>query len=65
VMNTSFLLSGSTSTNPIMLLMAIGLVLAWKVAGWIGLDRWLLPALGTPWQRGTLLRGKPVTPMTT
>jgi thiosulfate dehydrogenase [quinone] large subunit len=57
LMNTSFLLSGSTSSNPIMLLLGIGLILAWKVAGWIGLDRWLLPALGTPWSRGRLLRG--------
>jgi thiosulfate dehydrogenase [quinone] large subunit len=56
VMNTSFLLSGTVSSNPVFLLLGIGLVLAWKVAGWIGLDRWLLPALGTPWQRGALLR---------
>jgi thiosulfate dehydrogenase [quinone] large subunit len=56
MMNVSFLLSGSTSSNPIMLLLGIAIILAWKVAGWIGLDRWLLPALGTPWQRGALLR---------
>jgi thiosulfate dehydrogenase (quinone) large subunit len=30
--------------------MAIGLILAWRVAGWYGLDRWLLPWLGTPWR---------------
>ncbi|QLQ06888.1 MAG: hypothetical protein HZY76_13140 [Anaerolineae bacterium] len=24
------------------------LFLAWKVGGWYGLDRWLLPRLGTP-----------------
>jgi len=57
LMNVSFLLTGSTSSNPIMLLLGIAIILAWKVAGWIGLDRWLLPALGTPWQRGVLLRG--------
>ncbi|MGA7730835.1 MAG: DoxX family protein [Chloroflexia bacterium] len=56
LMNMSFLLSGSTSTNPIMLLLAIGLMLAWKVAGWIGVDRVLLPALGTPWQAGALIK---------
>lgn len=55
LMNLSFLLSGSSSTNPIMLTIAFLLVLAWKVAGYIGLDRWLLPALGTPWQKGALL----------
>jgi thiosulfate dehydrogenase (quinone) large subunit len=27
------------------------LVLAWRNAGWVGLDRWLLRRLGTPWQR--------------
>jgi YHS domain-containing protein len=26
------------------------------VAGWIGVDRWLLPALGTPWQPGRVFR---------
>jgi thiosulfate dehydrogenase [quinone] large subunit len=39
-----------------MLLLAIGLMLAWKVAGWIGVDRVLLPALGTPWQAGSLFK---------
>jgi thiosulfate dehydrogenase (quinone) large subunit len=32
----------------------VWLVLAWKTAGWIGLDRWLLPLLGMPWQGGVL-----------
>jgi thiosulfate dehydrogenase [quinone] large subunit len=54
LMNMSFLLSGSTSSNPILFLLAMFLVLAWKVAGWIGLDRWLLPALGTPWSAGKI-----------
>ena len=45
----SFLLAGSASTNPIMFAMAIGVILAWKVAGYVGVDRWLLPRLGTPW----------------
>ncbi len=58
LMNVSFLLSGSTSSNPIMLLMGILLLLGWKVAGWIGLDRFLLPLLGTPWHRGKLLHRK-------
>lgn len=48
-MNMSFLLAGSGSTNPVMFTMAIGLILAWKVAGYYGLDRYLLPLLGTPW----------------
>jgi thiosulfate dehydrogenase (quinone) large subunit len=49
VMNMSYLLAGSTSTNPIMFALAIGLILGWKVAGYYGVDRWLLPRLGVPW----------------
>jgi len=50
VMNMSYLLAGSTSTNPIMFALAIGLILAWKVAGHYGVDRYLLPMLGVPWR---------------
>lgn len=54
IMNVSFLLAGTLSTNPILFILATWLVLAWKVAGWYGLDRWALPYFGTPWDR----RGK-------
>jgi thiosulfate dehydrogenase [quinone] large subunit len=49
-MNLNFMLAGSASTNPVLLLLGILLVLAWKTAGYIGLDRFLLPLLGTPWK---------------
>lgn len=49
-MNLNFMLAGSASTNPVLLLLGILLVLAWKTAGYIGLDRFLLPLLGTPWR---------------
>lgn len=52
-MNMSYLLAGSASTNPVMFALAVGLMLAWKVAGYYGVDRWLLPVLGTPWAPGT------------
>ena len=52
LMNMSFLLAGSASTNPVLFTLAIGLILAWKVAGYYGLDRFLLPMLGTPWHPG-------------
>jgi thiosulfate dehydrogenase [quinone] large subunit len=55
-MNMSFLLAGSASTNPIMFSLAVGLILAWKVAGYYGLDRYLLPALGAPWKPGSLVK---------
>lgn len=48
-MNASFLFAGTLSTNPLLFILATWLVLAWKVAGWYGLDRWALPFLGTPW----------------
>jgi thiosulfate dehydrogenase [quinone] large subunit len=51
LMNMSFLLAGSASTNPVMFTLAVGLMLAWKVAGYYGLDRYLLPLLGTPWRQ--------------
>jgi hypothetical protein len=35
------------------------LMLAWKTAGWIGFDRWLLPLLGMPWGGGALLDERP------
>ena len=51
-MNMSYMLAGSTSTNPVLFAMTVGLMLAWKVAGYYGLDRYLLPRLGVPWKRG-------------
>ena len=51
LMNMTFLLAGSGSTNPIMFTLAVGLMLAWKVAGYYGLDRYVLPLLGTPWRQ--------------
>jgi len=51
LMNMSFLLAGSASTNPVMFTLAVGLILAWRVAGYYGVDRVLLPALGVPWHR--------------
>ena len=52
-LNFNFLLAGTASTNPVLFVIAILILLGWKVAGWIGVDRWLLPALGTPWQPGS------------
>ena len=52
LMSMSFLLAGSDSSNPVMLSLAIGLILAWKVAGYYGVDRYILPMLGTPWRPG-------------
>jgi thiosulfate dehydrogenase [quinone] large subunit len=53
-MNVNYLLAGAVSTNPILFVIATWLVLAWKTAGWWGLDRWILPELGTPWSPGLI-----------
>jgi thiosulfate dehydrogenase (quinone) large subunit len=58
-MNMSFLLAGSSSSNPILFTLAIGLMLAWRVAGYYGVDRYLLPLLGTPWHRGAVSGDQP------
>jgi thiosulfate dehydrogenase [quinone] large subunit len=53
LMNMSFMLAGSAATNPVLFSLAIGVMLAWRVAGYYGLDRYLLPKLGTPWRTGS------------
>src|SRR5262249_11450321 len=50
ILNESYRLSGTVSINPILLPLGTFIVRAWKTAGWWGLDRWLLPWLGTPWR---------------
>jgi len=57
VMNWNFMQAGTASTNPVLGLLAIGLMVAWKTAGWWGLDRFLLSYVGAPWERGALLDG--------
>jgi thiosulfate dehydrogenase [quinone] large subunit len=56
-MNMNYMLAGSVSINPILLLLSIFLILAWKTAGWWGLDRWVLIDLGTPWSPGLAFHG--------
>ncbi|MCJ7825897.1 MAG: DoxX family membrane protein [Anaerolineales bacterium] len=56
-MNMNYLLAGTVSSNPLLLAIAIFLILAWKTAGWWGIDRWLLTVLGTPWRPGFIFKG--------
>jgi thiosulfate dehydrogenase [quinone] large subunit len=56
LMNMSFLLAGSASTNPVLFTAAILLMLAWQVAGYWGADRFVLPLLGAPWSPGLIRR---------
>ncbi|WP_189070289.1 DoxX family membrane protein [Deinococcus radiotolerans] len=47
-LNANFLLAGAVSSNPLLFILATWLVLGWRVAGWLGLDRWVLPRVGVP-----------------
>ena len=49
-MNWNFMMAGTASTNPMLFAIAVGLILAWKVSGYIGLDYYLLRWVGTPWK---------------
>jgi len=55
-MNFNYLMAGSISSNPYLLFLALFIILAWKTAGWWGLDRWILVDLGTPWSPGLAFR---------
>lgn len=61
LMNFNFMLAGTASTNPVMFTLAIILMLGWKVAGYYGLDYYLLPLLGTPWGRNKPVQTSPAS----
>jgi len=54
MLSVSFGLAGVAGVNPVFFVIEVLLILAWRNAGYIGLDRFVLPALGTPWEPGTL-----------
>lgn len=53
LMNLNYLLAGTVSINPVLGVLGLFLCFSWRVCGWIGIDQWLLPALGLPWRPGT------------
>jgi thiosulfate dehydrogenase (quinone) large subunit len=50
-MNWNFVMAGTASSNGLYIVAALLLVLAWKTAGYYGLDYFLLRRLGTPWAK--------------
>ena len=46
-MNLNYLLSGTVSVNPQLFVLQIFLISAWRVSGWIGFDRFILPIIGS------------------
>ncbi len=45
-MNFSYIFAGTAGVNPLYIIISGILILAWRVAGWYGLDRWVLPQAG-------------------
>ena len=48
-LNWNLMMAGSASTNPMLFVAGVALILAWKVAGYVGADFFLLRWIGTPW----------------
>ena len=66
LLNLTYMFSGSAGVNPMFSLLAVFLVLAWRNAGWIGFDRFVLQNAWTPHRRGSIFgrvlhRNGPVT----
>lgn len=43
LLNFTYAFAGAAGENPAMILVSVLLILAWRDAGWYGLDRWWLP----------------------
>lgn len=61
-MNWNFMMAGSASTNPMLFVVALVLIFAWKTAGYLGLDYFLLPLLGVPWRTADASPKEEVSP---
>jgi len=55
-MNFSFLLAGSLSAGPLLLVLQILLMIAWKIAGHLGANYFIHKRFGTFWQPATRQR---------
>jgi thiosulfate dehydrogenase (quinone) large subunit len=42
-MSANYVLSGVLGSNPVLIVLGLFLVVGWRNAGWIGLDRWIIP----------------------
>lgn len=60
LLNAGLTLAGTLGPNPVLSGLGILLVLAWKNAGYIGFDGYLLPLLGAAWQRAPWAPGRPL-----
>jgi thiosulfate dehydrogenase (quinone) large subunit len=53
-LNLTYMFSGSAGVNPMFALLSVFLILAWRNAGWIGVDRFVLQNAWTPHQFGSV-----------
>jgi len=54
----NFLLAGSLNSGPVLLVLAILIMIAWKIAGYYGLNRFIFKYIGTFWKPGLWFRKK-------
>lgn len=57
-MNMNYLLAGTVSTNPILLVLEVLIIAGWRIAGWFGLDHFILSKFGVPWHPGPFFKKK-------
>lgn len=55
ILSVTYMFSGSAGVNPMFALLEVLLVLAWRNAGWVGLDRLVLQNAWTPHRLGSLV----------
>jgi thiosulfate dehydrogenase [quinone] large subunit len=55
-MNINYLLAGSISSGPVLLVLEILLLIAWKTAGHLGVNYFIHKYFGTFWQPGPALK---------
>jgi len=48
-MNWNYIMAGTASINGLLLVLGLLLLIAWKVAGYIGADYFIIRFIGTPW----------------
>lgn len=51
-MNMNYLFAGTVSINPTLLILEIPIILAWRTAGGIGLDRFIFPLIDNQGKKG-------------
>jgi thiosulfate dehydrogenase [quinone] large subunit len=63
--NIIYMFSGSAGVNPAYAIVALFLIMAWRNAGYFGLDRYALPMVRHLFRRGTHVQGATARPPTT